>query len=69
MIGYSLAALLILAVVLAVGMLVTAVAAALGTFLVGAAAILFVALAIKEYCEPAKGHSETGERKANQQTS
>lgn len=50
-IGYVLAAMLAIAVVTIAGTFISAVLAAIGTIIVGAAAVGFVALLIKEYCE------------------
>ena len=50
-IGYTLAAILVLAVLLVGGALISALVAASGAILMGAAVIAFIALCIKEYCE------------------
>jgi hypothetical protein len=50
-IGYTLAAILVLAVLLIGGALISALVAASGAILLGAAVIAMIALCIKEYCE------------------
>lgn len=50
-IGYTLAAILVLAVLLTGGALISAFIAVAGAILMGAAVIAFIALCIKEYCE------------------
>lgn len=50
-IGYVLAAMLAIAVVVIGGAFISAVLAAIGTIVVGGFAVGFVALLIKEYCE------------------
>ena len=50
-IGYTLAAVLVLAVLLVGGALISALVALVGAVLLGASVIAIVALCIKEYCE------------------
>ena len=50
-IGYTLAAILVLTVLLVGGALISALVAVAGAVLLGAAVIAFIALCIKEYCE------------------
>lgn len=50
-IGYVLAAMLAIAVVLALGAIISAVLAAIGTIIVGGAAVGIVAILIKDVCE------------------
>jgi len=50
-IGYTLASILVLAVLLVGGALISAFVAVAGAILLGAAVIAFIALCIKEYCE------------------
>ena len=50
-IGYTLAAILVLAVLLIGGALISALVAASGAILLGAAVIAMIALCIKEHCE------------------
>ncbi len=50
-IGYIVAAMLAIAVVILAGTFISAVLAAIGAFIVGAFAVGFVALLIKELCE------------------
>lgn len=50
-IGYTLASILVLAVLLVGGALISAFVAVAGAVLLGAAVIAFIALCIKEYCE------------------
>jgi hypothetical protein len=50
-IGYTLAAVLVLTVLLVGGALISAFIAVAGAILLGAAVIAFIALCIKEYCE------------------
>lgn len=50
-IGYTLASILVLAVLLVGGALISAFVAVAGAVLMGAAVIAFIALCIKEYCE------------------
>lgn len=50
-IGYTLAAILVLTVLLVGGALISALVAVAGAVLLGAAVIAIVALCIKEYCE------------------
>lgn len=50
-IGYTLAAILVLAVLLVGGALISALVAASGVILIVAAVVAVIALCIKEYCE------------------
>ena len=50
-IGYTLASILVLTVLLVGGALISAFIAVAGAILLGAAVIAFIALCIKEYCE------------------
>ncbi len=49
--GYALSALTAIAVVVIAGAFISAILAAIGAIIVGGAAVGFVALLIKEYCE------------------
>lgn len=67
-IGYTLASILVLTVLLVGGALVSAFVAVAGAVLMGAAVIAFIALCIKEYCEsksvptrPSKGEGRGAE--------
>lgn len=53
-IGYVVAAMLAIAVVTIGGAFISAVLAAIGSMIIGAIAVGFVALLIKEYCEGGK---------------
>jgi hypothetical protein len=50
-IGYVVAAMLAIALVIGVGAIISAVLAAIGALIIGAAAIGFVAIIIKGFCE------------------
>jgi hypothetical protein len=67
-IGYTLAAILVLTVLLVGGALISALAAVIGIILVGAAVVAFVALCIKEYCEPVPPRPSEGERRGTQES-
>lgn len=67
-IGYTLASILVLTVLLVGGALISAFVAVAGAFLMGAAVIAFIAFCIKEYCEheavptrPSKGEGRGAE--------
>ena len=64
-IGYTLAAILVLAVLLSVGALLSAIALASGTFLMGALVVALVAYCIKEYCESEPDRKSSGEAKGS----
>lgn len=68
-IGYTLAAILVLTVLLVGGALISALVAAAGVILIGAAVVAFVALCIKEYCEPVPRRPSKGERRGTQEGS
>lgn len=64
-IGYTLAAILVLTVLLTVGALLSALALASGTILMGALVVAFVAYCIKEYCESEPDRQKKGEPKGS----
>lgn len=68
-IGYTLAAILVLTVLLVGGALISAFIAVAGAVLLGAAVIAFIALCIKEYCEPVPRRPSKGERRGTQEGS
>jgi hypothetical protein len=67
-IGYTLAGILVLTVLLVGGALISAFIAVAGAVLLGAAVIAFIALCIKEYCEPVPTRSSKSERRGTQES-
>lgn len=70
-IGYTLASILVLAVLLVGGALISALVAVVGAVLLGAAVVAIIALCIKEYCEhePVPTRPSKGEGKSSQESS
>jgi hypothetical protein len=67
-IGYTLAAILVLTVLLVGGVLISVFVAMVGVILLGAAVIALIALCIKEYCEPVPPRSSKSEGKRTQES-
>jgi hypothetical protein len=67
-IGYTLAAILVLTVLLVGGALISAFIAVAGAGLLGAAVIALIALCIKEYCEPVPTRSSKSEGRGTQES-
>jgi hypothetical protein len=67
-IGYTLAAILVLTVLLVGGALISVFVAVVGAILLGAAVIAFIALCIKEYCEPVPTRPSKGEERGTQES-
>jgi hypothetical protein len=68
-IGYTLAAILVLAVLLVGGALISAFIATVGLILLGACVVAFIALCIKEYCEPVPARSSKSEERGAEESS
>jgi len=68
-IGYTLASILVLAVLLIGGALISVAVATVGAILCAAAVIAFVAYCIKDYCEPVPTRSSKSEGRGTQEGS